>query len=69
MNWYEKYAKYHGYDINRDVEKQIVEVLTFNQKNFGKLYCPQKSHSDSNICPCEEFRNTNKCACNFFVNK
>lgn len=69
MKWYEKYANYHGFRINPDVEAQVVEHLTFNQKRNGNLYCPQKPHTEDNICPCKEFRENFKCVCNFFLRK
>jgi len=69
MKWYERYAGYHGFNINRNVENQVVECLTFNQTHSGELYCPKKEHTADNICPCKELRENFKCSCNFFVKK
>lgn len=69
MKWYERYAKYHGFTINPDVEKNMSEYFALQQKNGASLYCPFKSRVEENVCPCEDLRKNYDCSCKFFVRK
>ena len=69
MSWYERYAKYHGFNINQMVEKTVWDMLQHEKDTYGEYYCPQKSRDVENICPCKELRDNYVCKCDFFRKK
>ena len=69
MEWYRKYAKYHNYQINDEIEKTMAEFLAYEKSKNGQYYCPQKPRKPENICPCDELTKEHKCACNFLIRK
>ena len=70
MRWFERYARYHGYKINPDVEQNMIDYFNLVDSRGEEHYCPSKSERNENtICPCECFRVNGVCDCKFFVNR
>lgn len=72
-----KIAEKKGYifNPNQDWIEQIIRLMTNNQKEFGKYYCPCKQHHPVDtqtdvVCPCptmnEEIERDGFCHCRLF---
>jgi ferredoxin-thioredoxin reductase catalytic subunit len=75
-----KIAAEHGYTLNPDQERlqKVVGLMTMNQNEFGKYYCPCKqSHpldtEKDELCPCpplaDEVQKDGYCFCKLFYKK
>jgi len=73
---YSEYAQKFGFSLNPDkgVVEQLVKGLLYNEKKYGKKYCPcRRTHTDEEVCPCAyhkmEIEKQGHCHCFLFVRK
>ena len=75
-----KIARKSGYVLNPDQERlqKVVGLMTMNQNEFGKYYCPCKQSHPLNpekdlLCPClplaDEVQKDGHCFCKLFFQK
>lgn len=75
-----KIAEKKGYifNPNQDWFEQVIRLMTDNQKEFGKYYCPCKQHHPVDtktdvVCPCptldDEVGRDGYCHCRLFYTK
>jgi len=70
MEWYEKYAKIVGVDVNYEIKDLILEGLERNLNKYGARYCPCRINRDKDtICPCTKMRQDKECHCKLFMPK
>lgn len=76
----EKIAQEKGFILNPDDErlKKVVGLMTINQNEFGKYYCPCKQSHPLDpvkdvLCPCpplvDEVQQEGHCFCKLFYTK